>query len=306
MKKPNLFILIFILILNFSCKPTVQPNEPYVEVLCSDDIETDDQVLNILHSLNPDFKNLYFSKTVSNEVKNVCKDIVLPTWIKLDFDGNRYCDFICRVNDGLSSYKIVIMQPSNKKFEYVNLRRSFRVDSPCFLLRHISDRMGIIFNTLDQEKTKNDSNIFWIQDTLVYSHKFFIERKLTAINYPIKKIIYKRTGCFGACPNYELEFNDDLKLNYNGIRFNKKDGKYLTTVTDSTFDNLSGILNEIDFTKLKENYIVNVTDMESGILEVYYGDNKVKIINDYALQGTYGLIALHKIMDEISQRTDWK
>lgn len=136
--------------------------------------------------------------------------------------------------------------------------------------------------------------------------QIFYWKKIDSNQLFNKKIIYKRTGCFGACPIYELEFNDDLKLNYNGIRFNKKDGKYLTTVTDSTFDNLTGILNEIDFTKLKENYFVNVTDMESGILEVYYGDNKVKIINDYALQGTYGLIALHKIMDEISQRTDWK
>lgn len=73
MKKPNLFILIFILILNFSCKPTVQPNEPYVEVLCSDDIETDDQVLNILHSLNPDFKNLYFSKPLVMKLKMYVK-----------------------------------------------------------------------------------------------------------------------------------------------------------------------------------------------------------------------------------------
>jgi len=73
-------------------------------------------------------------------------------------------------------------------------------------------------------------------------------------NDAITSILMHRSGCFGSCPVYEVEVNEQGAVTFNGHRFVDKTGKHHGKVTPSQFQQLAALLTRIGFFKLQDQY----------------------------------------------------
>ena len=149
---------------------------------------------------------------------------------------------------------------------------------------------------------------------LTFKFNDFIEYNTNPSEYQIEKIEYATKGCFGECPIFELVINKNgeatlVAKNYNYTEAWQKgtllSGVYKTKIQDKQLNELTGLLNYIDFAHLKNDYQVSWTDDETALLKITYNNGKVKIITDYGLQGTYGLKMLHKKLFELRTNQKW-
>lgn len=158
-----------------------------------------------------------------------------------------------------------------------------------------------------------------VSRVLDYTFDSFIEYNPEPKKHQIEKIVYETGMCYGTCPMFKLELNADKISTFFAELYNfsekipkgkremkKGEGRFETKISTETFDELTDILNYIDFPNLKNDYAVHWTDDHSSVLTVYYEGGKVKKIDDYGLSGTYGLKLLYKKLFELRFNQDWK
>lgn|SRR5690606_11053736 len=137
-----------------------------------------------------------------------------------------------------------------------------------------------------------------------------IETSSTA-NHKIEKIEYSTTMCFGTCPVFSLTINSDKNAEWNAEKYNKinnkeVNGKFHSKITKKQYNKLIGLLNSIDLEKLKDEYEVNWTDLQSSTLKITYDNGKVKSIHDYGMRGTDDLKRIYQLLFELRENQKWK
>jgi len=146
---------------------------------------------------------------------------------------------------------------------------------------------------------------------LTYYSGSFHEYNKKPANNKIEKIEFAVGGCYGTCSSFQINVDKDRSAlfiaqyyNFSDDAYNEE-GSFKTTINLTDYDKIVDVLNYIDFSKLKDEYSVNVTDLSSCIVKVTYNNGKTKIIRDYGLQGTYGLSELYNLFYKLRFNQKW-
>lgn len=146
---------------------------------------------------------------------------------------------------------------------------------------------------------------------LTYYKGNFTEYNKKPANNKIEKIEFAKSGCYGTCPSFQINIEKDRSAIFIAQYYNfsedgyHEEGSFKAVINQADYDKIVDILNYIDFSKLDNEYSEDVTDLSSALLKVTYDNGKVKIIRDYGLQGTYGLMALYNLFYKLRFNQKW-
>ena len=148
-------------------------------------------------------------------------------------------------------------------------------------------------------------NIIFTPDTLVYLYGGFIEYNPFPVQLDVSEIKISTSLCFGTCPVFELTINKKRQAVYNAKKFNGLAGIYETSLSQTTFTGLVGLLSYINPGSLKTSYQVGSTDHQTIELELHY-NGLTRKIRDYGLEGTFGLQQLYRLLFRLRETEAWE
>lgn len=93
-------------------------------------------------------------------------------------------------------------------------------------------------------------------------------------------ITLSRTGCFGACPSYEVEVHGDGTVRYTGQSYVAIIGRHHCSVPQENVRNLVKAFREADYYSLRDEYIARITDNPVYVSSIQI-DGKSKTVKDY-------------------------
>ena len=131
----------------------------------------------------------------------------------------------------------------------------------------------------------------------------------------ISAIRLQRSGCFGACPIYEVELAADGQVKYVGDKFVDQAGFHTSKIHPSEFDALADKIRAIHFFSLKDRYRFEpdgctswATDQPTATI-VVTANGKEKMVSYY--YGCRGLAigpqlkALAQTIDTVGGTSQW-
>jgi hypothetical protein len=253
--------------------------------------------------------------------KYALKNKLNKTVFKADYDNNGYTDMLLigeipwprnRPTGHIPS-NLLILNYSNNTIKIIPV--SFGNDSPYLIPRQIV-RDGIPLINTDafeyiygnHEPTENfTTRILTVRDTTL------IEYNANPTNYNIDKIQFATSPCYGTCSIFEIHINKEREAIFIADAYNFSHKPYApeekkvfkATLNTETYNKLTDLINYLDFPKLRDNYAVGWTDSPTSKLIITYNNGNVKKIEDYGLQGTFGLIKLYKYFEELRFNQKW-
>lgn len=273
-----------------------------------DSINTTAQLKELISKIDSSYMNFRINERLEpkchvphKNYKKIMDSLNVQTWAKADFDNNGLTDIL--IIGGATYHTVLVILDKGDKYESKFIVRPNFRDCTFPVLQ--GNTIKLYFDSKPQE---NAIDLQYI--TLAYNFGEFVEKSETSATYKIKKIEYFTQRCYGFCPIFSLTINADKSATWLAERFNKineKDweGTFHTTITDVKFNELIDLLNYIDFPTLENNYSVNWTDDQTAILKITYDDDKIKIIRDYGLLGTFGLSKIHQLLFELRENQSW-
>lgn len=163
-------------------------------------------------------------------------------------------------------------------------------------------------------KVKKDTTVLKQKPTLVYQYGDSIEYNPHPKIHQIQEIKFKFLPCFGNCPYFDLTIHADKTAYFNAKEDNydrlpdptkKMIGKFKTVINDPEFENLTGLINYLDFENLKKTYAVPATDLPRVHISITYDNGRKKEIEDYGLCGTRGLSRLYRMAEDLRFNQKW-
>jgi len=318
----TIFFLIFLF--TFPCLFAQATNNINAEIKDSvikhhnriDDIASEKEIETLLVMIDEKYKNFrvnnpidykYGFKDKSDTECRYFNDSLKPRpWVRVDFDGNGYTDLLVigwRYNHSV----ICILDRGENNFYIKTItRRSFQ-ECTFPIVSVIDDNPIILYYSINEANWFSDKfKKFLKADTLVFRFGDFVEFNSKPAQHKIEKIEYKTGGCYGTCPIFSLTIDPNRKAIFTATKYNKRKGKYFATIDTSSFNQLIGIINYIDFETLRSNYKVNWTDDQDCSLKITYDGGKTKVIDDYGLIGTFGLNRTYRILFRLRENQKWK
>jgi len=207
----------------------------------------------------------------------------------------------------------VIMDNGDNTFRLIKVNRE--AFSRCAIAKPILLNQSLIPVLLvyrsRQEYDTDAKNLFRMKevehiDTLVYQSGDLIELNRNPGHTGIDSIMFRTSGCLGACPIFRMLIYKNRKAGYAAYAYNPTKGVFTAVLTKKYFDEIDQLISYLDIKKLKNDYQVTWTDDQTCWLKVNFSDGSVKEIQDYGMLGTYGLNRLYKMITELRTTEDWK
>jgi len=267
-----------------------------------------------IQDFDRDYKTDSITKIIANKLG------ITKSYYKTDFDHNGYTDLLvigdnkdCWGEKSCSFNSMVIMNFGNDSLKYVNIVRD-RHTSIVPTIEKRKDETILIINNPDQISWKNEKYKDGSIDSLVYRNGDFIEYNPKVVKHSIERIEFSTGPCFGTCPIFSLTLSINGKSEFTAEAYNfgddsydeNVDGKYICNLEEKKWNELTELINYIDFANLEKDYAVNWTDDQSCTLKIVYDGNKIKEIRDYGLIGTFGLKKLYEQLFELRFNQNWK
>lgn len=285
-----------------------------------DSVSKPEEVEALVYSIDKRYNSFRFNRILTFHGDNCFRLADLSTVkpiAKADFDKNGYTDMlVLGTLDGRPAV-ISLMGAVRGKINLHVITRQFR--RTCSIARVIYEDGNTLleFRYFDANfaRVSNEEAVKSVK--LVFKYGDFIEYNPSPKKYDIDKIDFRNDGGpWVASSGYMIEINDNGKehfvsksmINYRHASPDSSDGytKVPGVSPDSLFSTLAGLLNYSDFPNLKDRYEIKATDHATGVLTIYYNEDKVKNINDYGLQGTYGLQRVYQIINSMRGSLVWK
>ncbi|PZR24096.1 MAG: hypothetical protein DI539_01395 [Flavobacterium psychrophilum] len=149
-----------------------------------------------------------------------------------------------------------------------------------------------------------------LQLKLVYKSGYFVEYNKKPGKHEIEKIEF--TNVIGEnSPHFQMILNKDDDSWFIAIFDNYGEGKtyqgaYKTEMSDIDFNELSDVLNYIDFENHQDSNSTYAPGQPLMALKITYDNNKVKEIYNNSGSTTYGLEAIYNKMLDLRFSQDWK
>ncbi len=246
---------------------------------------------------------------------------------KEDFDNNGYTDLLVLGGMGndytplpneLYTYEsFAIMNFGNlKPPKLISLRRKMHLLDVPEIVKSEEGPMLLIHSP--EKMHGPDAKVTdTINIKLTYRYGGFAEYNKQPIDNHIEKIEFKSGGCFGTCPIYELKINKDRSATFLAEHYNfdkdkesydylKKEGLFKGKINAVDYENLTGLLNYIDFRHLNDNYHVTWTCSATATLTITYDNGKTKTISDYGFEGSYGLKSVYELLADMRFNQKWE
>ena len=243
---------------------------------------------------------------------------VTKTFYKEDFNNDGYTDILVTggwkmsnkdigpfhfdalviLNGGKAKATITSIQ---KDFNYAFVPQTKKTDSLPLLILHYPQRYDTIY------PPRPDS----VQIKLIYKSGSFVEyMKKPAKRHAIEKIEFS-TGDCESCPVFQMILNNTgdswfIALENNFEKIKRKEGCFKTRIDKTAFEDLSSLLNYIDFENLREDYCIFNTGPPHAVFKITYDGGKIKYIYDCGGGGTYGLTAAYEKIKQLRFTQEWK
>lgn len=101
---------------------------------------------------------------------------------------------------------------------------------------------------------------------------------------------YEQTACFGQCPVFKLTVYTSGLVDYEGIAFVEKEGKFSKQLSEATVDSITTLFLDANFFDFEDEYTSPIMDFPTYYIGFTY-DGKSKIVKDY-VSGPASLKAL--------------
>jgi hypothetical protein len=283
-----------------------------------DDLKTDNDVLKFIVSIDTNMINPKYSKNIKivptehilndNNCDPNTTTWGIKNWVKTDFNNDGRTDLlVILVWDDYSSF--VAIDKGNNTFQLIRIYYSGFEE--CELTNTIKkDNYQLVLFHVSKDVRKKDGSFRYDKisetDSLIYKFNDFVELNRNPANYKINSISFSTSGCFGTCPQFEINIDNKGHAGYvAGIYAEKEQGTYHCKVRRQILDTLSAMINYINIKNLKNNYDVSWTDFPTCVIKVKFSDGSVKEINDYGELGTFGLRALYGYFFKLRQSQEW-
>jgi hypothetical protein len=236
-------------------------------------------------------------------------------FFRIDLDRNGLTDLIVRgiylfiiTDHGDGAYKLSFVDRGTFLINRYLLFDILKKGKPAY---NIEELPILVVNRVGNEITtsafSDGSSIVKLKfDSLVFKFNDLIEYNATPDNFEIEELTVSTTGCFGACPVFELTIKRDRTVAFHAIQNNKVSGKFTGTIDKKTITALNETVNYIKLKSLKKLYKVNWTDDQTIVLKIKLTNGITKQINDYGGIGTFGLTNLYNQLFGIIDNTGWK
>lgn len=293
---------------------SLKTNDNVQEFVRKFDTEYEEFELKRIQDFDRDYKTDSITKIIANKLG------VTKSYYKTDFDRNGYTDLLvigdnkdCWGEKSCSFNSIVIMNFGNDSLKYINIVRDSRTSMVPTIVKR-KDETLLVINNPDIITWKNEKYKDGYIDSLIYRNGDFIEYNPKVVKHRIKRIEFSTGPCFGTCPIFSLSLIKNGKSEFipeaNNFSKNNWDedakGKLICNIEEEKWNELTELINYINFANLKNDYAVNWTDDQSCTLKIVYDNNKTKVIRDYGLIGTFGLKNLYKQLFELRFNQEWK
>lgn len=229
---------------------------------------------------------------------------------KADIDNNGLTDLLFNGYDcyELNSYcnrvSLVILSFEKDSFKVENLCRNTL--SRYLAAQFVSvNRQALVRIIWMERSVKPEGALNRSEDTLVYAWHNFIEKEEPS-HHRISKVNYYLSSGMGAIQDFEITVTPDsswMGLLYAEENFCRR--QHRSATDRKIWEQLTGMLNQLDFNSLKDSYELNATCCPTGYLTIEMENGKTKKIDDYCLEGTYGLEAIHHIFLAIRDLPSW-
>lgn len=149
-----------------------------------------------------------------------------------------------------------------------------------------------------------------IVDTLRYVDGCWLDHAERPQQHSFQEIKFCFGGGLGNLTKYRLIIRGNIvkkeMQQFNSDASNEWSADSTCTLTPTISRKLYDLLNTVDFPGLQDSYEVSGTDNSSSSLRIDYDQEQFKLIQDYGLRGTFGLVAIYQLMAEIVTTQHWK
>jgi len=318
----------------FLCILSCKENSHHINHSEIDQLKSSEDVQSLIRKTNSTFEK-YKVKRIKdfNREDFLCKENIAladqldvsQSFYKTDFDNNGFTDLLVigdkhnclgMNNESCSYSPVVLLNFGNRKYALKDISQGFD-DYYVPKIKKVNNKNLLeIYKPVvkDWEKKTFGEPL---KQTLVFKEGEFVEYNSNDKNYiPVQKIEFSTSGCYGTCPVFQLSIDQNRNAHFIAEHFNFSEnteswsenieGKFHAVIDEKQYENLIGTLQYIDFPNLEDNYAVDWTDDQTVTLKITYAGNKVKVIQDYGAQGTYGLKSIYKKLFELRKNQKWK
>jgi hypothetical protein len=88
------------------------------------------------------------------------------------------------------------------------------------------------------------------------------------------RIVLRRSGCYGSCPDYSVAIRGDGSVLYEGVSYVDVEGKHSYHLSPADVAKLVDSPRAIDFWSLRSSYRTGVTDNPSYLVSVQMGERE--------------------------------
>jgi hypothetical protein len=159
---------------------------------------------------------------------------------------------------------------------YLGSNSKFKIENDSLKLYDLSEKKWNSFKIIEIES-----------DTLKIINSVGKISKFKKLKYKINnsesfdKVIVSSTGCYGRCPETDIEINKNGKVIYNGGSFSSVTGSYTSEISHSQFLKINLSFLKSNWTNLENEYISKWTDDETVYVTFIKNDRIIKTIEDY-------------------------
>lgn len=245
--------------------------------------------------------------------QKISDSLHVQPWTKADFDNNGLTDILVVGSIYNEFILLCVLDEGNNKYKFMFLTNHATGEYAFPVVKSENDTSAIEYvyflqsaDPYDDARSKTRAKA-----TLVYKSGGFTEENKQPAIHSIEKISYSTTGCFGSCPVFNLEILADRSSSWHAERYNKINteqvkGNFTAIIDVSKYNELTDMINYLDFENLKDNYSIPWSDNPSSTLTITYDNGKTKTIHDYGLQGTFGLSTLYKLLSNLRENQQWR
>ncbi|GAB4161545.1 MAG: hypothetical protein Tsb0033_19190 [Winogradskyella sp.] len=320
--------IIILLSLFFSCK---EKNKGQIEILEKtkiDSISSINEIRQFLKTADSSLINFsyvtpqsfakgkrFMNKYLSEQKQKLESLFSDSTHLKEDFDKNGYTDLIITGEYYSNSFEVmVLMNYGKEKYSVIPLTLSHYNEFsiyPKLVYRNNLPVIELYSIPKAFESTENGLSI----KRLVYKYGTFVDYTETVEEYQISRIEFSANACYGTCPVFELDINENtqslFRAKYHNfskkreIDPNKEEGAFETIIKRDDFNEICEIINFLQVKNLNEYYRTGGMHQPSCTLKVHFSDGTQKTIEDYGKKGTNGLHFLYEKLSDLRFNQEW-
>jgi hypothetical protein len=280
---------------------------------------TTDEIVQFVHRVAPEYGSISskigFRMITHASFDSLVKACHLQSFEKVDLDGNGLIDLI--FNGSRYSYSqsdsfaeplsLAILSFGRDSFYVRDLSLDHFEDIAAHRLQ-FDGKPYIQTIRVTQRHIDTEYRAEYHIDTLAWEFNTFIEKK-PSVQRKISQIDYTSWNGLAFNSNITVRIiNDSARLKkerFEGFDGLESGGVFLTRLGSNTAQRLYGLLDAIDFVRLKDSFSIDAYDATTGTLRITYDNGLTKMITDYGTCGTYGLAELHELLYGLTKTQHW-